>query len=105
MSDEQPAPPLACKRIEDGVEVPLRIKPGAKRNAILGKYGDRLKIAIAAAPEDGKANKALRRYVAQLLGLRLEDVRLLRGAASRDKTIAVRGATPRDIQALLSEPS
>ena len=92
---------LICRQVESGVEFEVRVKPGASSSKVLGTYGHRLKLAVAAPPEDGKANRALRRLLAELLNVHLMDVEIKRGAASRDKTIAVRGVSAPAVQELL----
>ena len=43
----------------------LHIQPGAKRTEAIGLHGDALKIKLAAAPVDGKANAVLVKYLAE----------------------------------------
>jgi uncharacterized protein (TIGR00251 family) len=59
---------------------------------LVGAYGERLKLAVKAPPERGKANAALTALLAALLDVRPEDVEVVRGETSRDKTVRVRGA-------------
>ena len=40
----------------DGCLIRLKVVPGSSRDAIAGILGGRLKVKVAAAPEDGKAN-------------------------------------------------
>jgi len=42
---------------------------------------------------DGRANQALVRYVARLLGVRRQDVTLVAGASSRSKLLQLSGVT------------
>jgi uncharacterized protein (TIGR00251 family) len=69
----------------------LKIKavPGASKTEIAGLKDGRLRIRIAAAPEDGKANTELRAFLARTLGCSKGEVVLLRGERSRLKTLAV----------------
>ena len=67
----------------------LHARPGARRTAVGGPYGQRLKVSLHAPPVDGKANDELLRYLAAELGLRRSQVRLLAGAASREKLVAI----------------
>ena len=46
---------------------------------------------MAAAPERGRANKALLRLLADTLGLPKTDVSLVSGHAGRDKVVELRG--------------
>ncbi len=79
------APALSGK--DGAVIVALRVQPGAKRSRIMGMHGDRLRVAIDAPPVDGKANKALTRWLAKELGLRRSEVTLISGQGGRDKRI------------------
>ena len=67
------------------------MKPGAPRSRVVGPYGDRIKIDVAAPPEDGKANAELLSFLAKALGLPRSALSLVRGASSRDKEVAVEG--------------
>ena len=46
---------------------------------------------MTAPPEDGKANAAVVRLLADVLGLRPRDVEIVAGHTSRDKTVALTG--------------
>lgn len=76
-------------------------QPRAKRTEVAGRHGGDLKIRVAAPPVDQAANEALLAFVAQRLGVRERDVRLIAGAASRRKLLEVDGVTPQQIEALL----
>ncbi|HOX05560.1 MAG TPA: DUF167 domain-containing protein [Planctomycetota bacterium] len=73
-----------------GATVRVAARPGAGRSAILGEHGGALKVALAAPPEKGKANKELVRHLAKALGLPRPDVELLSGETSRDKVVLIR---------------
>ena len=49
----------------------------------------RLKIRLAAPAIDGKANAALRTYLAEAFGVGLRDVAIVRGETGRSKTVRV----------------
>jgi uncharacterized protein (TIGR00251 family) len=70
----------------------LHIQPGAKSTGVVGEHGDRLKLKISAPPVDNKANAFLLDWVASRLGMPKSAVSLVRGAASRQKTVAVSGS-------------
>jgi uncharacterized protein (TIGR00251 family) len=67
----------------------LHVQPGARRTALAGVHGARLKIALHAPPVDGKANEELLRFLSARLGVRRSQVRLVGGPASREKCVAV----------------
>ena len=71
----------------------LRVSHGAKSTAAKGLYSDEaLKLSVAAPPADGKANAAVERYLATLIGVKRSRVTIVKGASSRDKLVFVRGA-------------
>ncbi|MCP4068445.1 MAG: DUF167 domain-containing protein [Phycisphaeraceae bacterium] len=73
----------------------LKVVPGARRDAVVGLLGDRLKVRVAAAPEAGRANVAVRRLLAETLGVAVGDVGLIAGTASSMKTVEVTGDVTR----------
>lgn len=77
-----------------GYILKIHVAPGAARNQIVGPYGDRLKIRLAAVPEKGAANKTLLDYLAHLLGLAKNQLRLKSGARNRSKEIEIIGLDP-----------
>ncbi len=72
-----------------GVRLALRVQPGARRCEVVGEYGERLKMAVQAPPAEGRANEALLRYLADCLDVRAGALRLVAGAASRDKSVLI----------------
>jgi hypothetical protein len=75
------------------MRVHVRVKPGASRAAVGGRYGDALVVAVSARAVDGKATEAALRAVADAFGLPRRDVTLITGATSRDKILEITGAT------------
>ncbi|PLK27190.1 DUF167 domain-containing protein [Novosphingobium sp. TH158] len=66
----------------------VRVTPGAKVESIEIASG-RLLAKVRAKPEDGKANDAVRRLLAEALGLAQSRVTMLRGATSREKLFLI----------------
>jgi uncharacterized protein (TIGR00251 family) len=87
-------------RTPTGWTIAVHVQPGAKRAAVAGVHGERLKIRISAPPIEGRANAAVVAFIAEQLGVPRAHVSVARGGRSRDKLIAV--ATPEcDPEALL----
>ena len=76
----------------DGVLIDVHLQPGARRNAVCGEHGGRLKIAVSAPPLEGRANQALVALLSERLDLPRRAVTLESGDGSRDKRF--RAATP-----------
>ena len=55
----------------------------------MGLHDGRLKLAVAAPPLEGKANKAVVRVLAKMLGVPVRDVTVKSGIQSRRKLVAV----------------
>jgi hypothetical protein len=81
----------------DGVLLAIHLQPGARRNAVCGQHGARLKIAIAAPPLDDRANGALVDWLAGRLGLPRRQLHLVAGSRSRDKTVRAAGADAAEV--------
>lgn len=90
---------------ETSARLTLRVSPGAARSAVVGRHGAGWKVRVAAAPEDGKANEAVVRLLADTLSVPRRDVRIVSGRASRDKTVALAGLGPEEIERRLAEAS
>jgi uncharacterized protein YggU (UPF0235/DUF167 family) len=80
----------------DGIVVACRLTPKGGRDAIDGAAtladGTRVLLArVRAVPEDGKANDALLKLIADKAGVPVSCTRLVSGAKSRLKQVAVSG--------------
>lgn len=80
----------------------VKAVPGARQDAVAGPLGERLKVRVAAPPEDGRANKAILRLLADRLGVKPAAVTLIRGAAHPEKTISVHGLAAAEVAARLA---
>lgn len=76
------------------VKLPLKIVPGASRDAVAGWYGDNLRIRVSAAPRRGKANAAAEKLVALALGLPKQAVRKLIETEGLSKSDIIRRLEP-----------
>jgi uncharacterized protein (TIGR00251 family) len=72
-----------------GIILPVRAQPGARKNAILGERAGALRVAVTAAPERGKANEAIRKLLAETLGCKTSQITLLTGETVRDKRFLI----------------
>lgn len=69
----------------------VSVSPNAKKTEVVGWHDGALRIRLQAPPVDGAANDALRRWLADQIGIPLNQVELIRGATSRRKQIALHG--------------
>jgi len=86
---------------DDAVLIPVKVVPGASKTRIMGELDGRLKVAVAAAPEKGKANNTLTSLLAERLGVKPRMVRVVSGRTSPVKTIRITGVNASRIEELL----
>lgn len=80
-----------------GAVLLVRAQPGSRKEGVLGTHADRLKVAVHAAPEKGKANVAVVEVLAEALGVRRSQIRLISGETSQDKAFLVTGLRPDEL--------
>jgi hypothetical protein len=71
------------------LSLPVRVIPRAPSDRLDGRRAGRVLVRVTAAPAGGAANRAVQAVVASALGVRAADVRIERGALSRDKLLSV----------------
>ena len=67
----------------------VHIIPNAKVDKVVGEHGDAIKIKLRAPAVEGKANAALRRFLAEKLSIPQRAIVLEHGEKSRDKVIRI----------------
>jgi uncharacterized protein len=80
-----------------GVVLPVRAQAGARRNDVLGVREGMLRVAVTAAPEKGKANRAIVALLSQKLAVPKSSIELLAGETSTRKRFLIVGG---DVEAL-----
>ena len=79
----------------------LKVIPGASRDHIAGWLDNRLKIRVSAAPERGKANKAVVRLLAKALDLPNSSVTIVSGTTSVKKSVKIVGLSEAEVKGRL----
>ena len=94
----------SCFRLS-GASILLAVKaaPGASRYRIAGLSGGRLRITVAAAAEEGKANTELRSFLAKALDCPRKDIALVAGEKSRLKTLSLPLACREKLEKLIRD--
>ena len=82
----------------------LRVSPGARSNAIVGRHGEGWKVRVTAAPEGGKANDALLRLLAERLDLPSKSLTLVSGPSSKHKIVELHGIDTTEAERRLARP-
>jgi uncharacterized protein YggU (UPF0235/DUF167 family) len=72
---------------------------------VVGRHGDAWKIRVAAPPENGRANDALVRLLADTLSVPRNAVTLVSGHGARDKVVELAGVDASHVEERLEEVS
>lgn len=87
----------------DGWILPVRAQPGARKNGVMGEQVGMLKVAVTAAPEQGKANKAILEVLREALDLKRSQIEQISGETSRDKRFLIRNLTQAELEARIAD--
>lgn len=92
---------LRIRHGKKGCSFTVHVVPRSHRDAVVGLYGDALKVRLKAPPVEGRANRALQEFLADQLEVPRQAVEILSGHTSRRKVVRVAWVQPADIRALL----
>jgi uncharacterized protein (TIGR00251 family) len=87
----------------DSIHLEIKAVPSASRTEFAGSQNGKLRVRIASAPEDGKANTELCAYFAKTLGCPKKDVSLIRGEKSRIKVLGFPLSLENALRSLLKD--
>lgn len=76
---------------DGGALIAVKVVPGARKDEIVGRLGDRLKVRVSAPPEGGLANAAVCALLARALGVKERVVTVVDGHTRAEKTLRVDG--------------
>ena len=80
----------------------VHVIPNAKIDKVAGEHGDAIKIKLRAPAIEGKANTALRKFLAEKLSISQRAIVLERGERSRDKVLRIDGLSEKTIREFLT---
>ncbi len=86
-----------------GTILPVRARPGARRNEISGQHAGMLKVSVTQSPQRGKANKALIALLSKQLSLSKSQFEWIAGETSPQKRLLVRDVTPEELAQRIAE--
>ena len=81
--------------------VKVRVIPNAPDNEVVSRIGSVLRVKVASAGNDDKANQALRGYLAEFFEVSPRTVNILRGAKGREKTVEISGRSEEDLRRVM----
>ena len=87
----------------DGALLRLKVSPGAARDAVLGVAADRLRVSVRAAPEKGRANKAVIALLAKTFRVPKSALEITAGGGASRKTVRVGGIGAEAVAARIRE--
>ncbi|MGH8649610.1 MAG: DUF167 domain-containing protein [Burkholderiales bacterium] len=73
------------------ISLTVRVHPNARRDEIVGLYGDALKIKVAAPAVENRANAALVEFLGETLGVPRSAIVIRHGATGRRKVLEITG--------------
>jgi uncharacterized protein (TIGR00251 family) len=81
-----------------GTLLAVMARPRSRRPGVVGTRCGAVVVAIAAAPEKGKANAAILEILADLLGIAKSRLDLVSGATARSKMVRIAGLEPDQVR-------
>ena len=90
------------KETARGVIIHIRVVPRSAKCEIVGIQDDALKLKITAPPVEGQANAECIRFLSDILKVRKNQVTIVRGHKSKNKTVAIEGIGKKDIEAIIA---
>lgn len=94
---------LMVERWEDGASFLVKAHAGSRRDAISGVHDGMLKVEVTTAPEKGKANKAIIKFLAKKLGVGASELVLLSGETNPKKRFGIKGMSPEALRGVLGK--
>jgi uncharacterized protein len=76
----------------------VRVTPRSRRDEIIGWNEGELRVRLRAPPVEGRANEALRRFLAERLVVPLADIELVGGLSSRSKRVSLIGLSEAEVR-------
>ncbi|MBN1881465.1 MAG: YggU family protein [Deltaproteobacteria bacterium] len=81
----------------------VRVKPGGKKDEVIGVHDGALKLSVTAPPVEGKANRAVSKFISRLLGIAPSRVSIVSGESSRTKRVKIEGLSAQEVKKILSD--
>lgn len=79
------------------IRLQVKVAAGASRNAIDGWLGDTLKVRVTAPPERGKANAAVERLLAEVVGIPRAKAKVVSGLTSPRKVLELASVSESEV--------
>lgn len=87
-----------------GSAITVRVTPRARKNEIVEILSDQtVKVRLTAPPVEGKANKALIKFLADVLEIPKSKFEIVAGDTGRDKIVSILGSDSDQVQKKLMD--
>jgi len=86
---------------EVSITLKVRLQPRASRDGIDGLHADALKVKVTAPPVEGRANKAVKKLLAEQLGISPSQIEIIAGERSREKLLRISGISRAEMERAL----
>ena len=86
------------KEKDGDVILSVKVHPNAGKDSIEGIREDHLSIKLCSPPLDGKANKALVKFISKKIKIPQSAIEIIQGDKSRIKVLRLKGIKPEDVQ-------
>ena len=92
---------LLLEETSKGVILQVKAKPAARKNGLNGVFNGALKVSVTVAPERGKANKAIIKFLAKTFKLSPKYFTLLSGDTASEKRFLISTVSVAELQRVL----
>jgi uncharacterized protein (TIGR00251 family) len=92
---------LYFKEDAAGICFRVRLSPRSSKEGLEGVHGDAIKLKVKSPPVDGKANKAMLKFLSKCLGIPMSGIKILSGQTSRIKTVRAEGVSETEVRTRL----
>ena len=82
---------MIIKNIKNDLILKIKVEPRSSKSAIVGPYGDALKVKLTSPPVEGKANKELIDLLSKELKIPKKDIEIISGQSSKNKIVKIAG--------------
>jgi uncharacterized protein (TIGR00251 family) len=83
--------------------IQVKVVPGARKDRVVGRLGNALKVQVTAPPERGKANEAVCELLAKFFGVKEKQVIVTAGHASPRKTVRIESIEAAAVERIIAE--
>lgn len=88
-------------KAEEGAAFAVQVVPKSKKNEIIGKHGEALKIRLTISSAGKMANEALLEFLCEKLNVERSKIEIAAGLNSAEKMVVVVGMTPTHVEDIL----